>query len=237
MKFHKLTCLIFASLNLIIARSQANKSRYSEEGLRTSTSQKISDGKLCFFTTLSFDNKNLQIVHVFRDNGQSDQKQTFYIKDFIKTYFIYDNDTLSEYHSLIDYTNCATFPALFQGDSIDNNDGYIFRKLQIKDASLFMFTGYYLGCNGSFCDNESLLLIQFDKEKITSINLVGINKSMINISETKINYDSNFFQLEMPGYEDLAIPTYKAEKVRLNVTTKGLRLIPRKSDTSVFCIK
>jgi len=93
------------------------------------------------------------------------------------------------------------FFEVFKGDSIDNPEGFHFLTFKNGDVEFIVLRGYFYTCNGSFCNNGVLLVLNFQKDVLRKCYLVGVDKSQINLSNITGNIVNSELQLTIENLE------------------------------------
>jgi hypothetical protein len=127
---------------------------------------------------------------------------------------------------------CLDFFAVFKGDSVDNELGfnalYRINSYAGKQTEYFLLNGYYYGCNGSFCNNGALLVVKIVDNTLNNLYLVGIDRSIVDVSSTTINIEKGNLIVKLYKYDrnDLATSLVLSNKIEL-----------KKNVGYVYCIK
>jgi len=116
------------------------------------------------------------------------------IRNYEGLQVIFKGDTINNFIKEIDgirNDNPMVFLPAFRGDSIDNIEGFEYKNLITEGNQFWILTGYFYGCNGSFCDNGILLVLKKGLvKKESKAFLIGIRRASIEGCQYIANGDS-----------------------------------------------
>jgi hypothetical protein len=155
------------------------------------------DKNISLISSFDFEYGKLNMINTFQKDSAFDESNPF-VRDLYIGFSIDYNDSVYSHIINMDCSGYENYFGVYRGDSIDNIEG--FTPLVVKnDTNYFLIMeGYYYGCNGSFCNFGSILILKFKEKEIQQIYLFGIDKTIysLNKMETCI-LDDEYLSLRM----------------------------------------
>lgn len=165
----------------------------------------ITDSIASYCICLKIANKEIKIENRFLFDI-NDTTSIFDLRKYRGMYVSYKKSIIDEYISfnstLCENASWEVF-SVFKGDSIDNPEGYSYKYIAGSNAEYYVLSGYFLGCNGSFCNSGTVLVLSFANDELNKVALFGIDRTMIDFNSfsPEIINDSLFldFETEVSG--------------------------------------
>jgi hypothetical protein len=167
-----------ACTNQKLSKSDMDKKKF--DFIKTDTIQSNKTIELrSFFCS---DYGNLTFINSFENDSVID-KSSLFIKNLYSGFTVEYKDKI--YDNIINFNckDCENYFGVFNGDSIDNIDGFNPIFIENNTIRFLILAGYYHGCNGSFCNFGSILVLKFQEKELQQIYLFGIDKTMYSLYE------------------------------------------------------
>lgn len=153
----------------------------------------IQDNKtISLISSFDFEYGKINMINTFQKDSVFDESNPF-VRDLYTGFSIDYKDSIYNHIINLDCSESENYFGVYRGDSIDNIEG--FTPLIAKDDTNYflIMEGYYYGCNGSFCNFGSILILKFKAKEIQQIYLLGIDKTIYSLSrmEASILDDEN----------------------------------------------
>lgn len=143
------------------------------------------DNRVSLISDFELRKKDLSMIHTFSKNSLFDKRNLF-DKDSHISFCISYNDSLYKDIIGLDCNNREPFLGVYKGDSIDNIEGFNPLFIENDVSSFLIMEGYYWGCNGSFCNFGSILVLQFKETELQKIYLFGIDKTIYSLHNIEL---------------------------------------------------
>lgn len=186
---------VFIAAFIYIQACQSSKSNIKDSGIgfiRVDTIQ--SDDVISLNSYFGFDYGKLTMINTFRKDSVFDKEYPF-VRDLYQGFSINYNNYIYTNIVGLGCSDCINYFGVYNGDSIDNIEGFNPLVVENGITRYLIMEGYYAGCNGSFCNFGSILVLKFKEKELQQVYLFGIDKTIYSISRAgyKIQDDESLY--------------------------------------------
>lgn len=201
----------------------------------------ISDTLIIFKTILKVENKEIVFENRFKNQKDQNKEDMFLLQNYLGL-TVSNNNSQLKFLISFERENCrdtlGNYFAVFNPDSIDNPEGFNFKKIINDDFTYYILTGYFFGCNGSFCNSRCIIIIKFNAGRIDKGYLFGYDSMVFNptVVDYKINKSNDlivsFLYYTNKGHLKKKLSLLFDDKISIYGND---HLVP--SEYGLFCIK
>jgi len=194
----------------------------------------INDSMVLLRTELLLDSKKIVLSNCFKCNKKLDTNCDFNLNNYLGLTLQYKNITIDKFESFspsLCKNSYFPFFEVFKGDSIDNPNGFNYIDLINQKTEYIVLKGYFLNCNGSFCNNGVLLIMGFQDDTLQKAYLIGIDRTMLNLSKINGSISDNSLQLDIDNFNDKNVSLIFKEGIDFTTNAPG-----QITEVGLFCI-
>ena len=184
---------------------------------------------------LKLDNDEIIFITKFKGSKTTD---VLSIRNYEGLKFIFKGDTVNNFIKSIQgipLNNSIAFLPVFQGDSIDNINGFKYKKVLSNKYNFWILNGYFYACNGLFCNNGVILILREDLyKKSCNAFLIGVRRDLVDLDSIRFfTKENNLFLKANVGQDN--------KMVLLQIFNSGIKLVDKQYSlllkNGFFCIK
>ncbi|MES2277551.1 MAG: hypothetical protein V4592_16115 [Bacteroidota bacterium] len=236
MKLNRLYSFVIVMLiTKVVAAQGLNNSRNTiTEVIVLKVDTIHTNGHYAIRNYLKCGNKSIILTNKFLERKGTPSTSTFNLKNYLGLEVEYKRKVLSKFISfdkrICDYT--TPFIEDFKGDSIDNEFGFKCLNLSTYKHDYLLLRGFFNGCNGSFCNNGVILVLNFSNNELAKGYVIGIDKSLYDLSKIKLQ----------KGKKDVQLKIRNEDGHYITLLLKDEAILPSKpiknlSQGGLFCIQ
>jgi len=177
-----IVCVIIFNMFAIACQNQVAKSSSNNQNIDIIQNNM----NISIISSFDFEYGRLNMINTFQKDSVFDENNPF-VRDLYRGFSVEYDDSVYNNVIGIDCPDCESYFGVYKGDSIDNIEGFNPLVVENETDCFLIMEGYYYGCNGSFCNFGSILILKFKEKKIQKIYLFGMDKTIYSLNRVEAN--------------------------------------------------